>query len=532
MNYLRAMRNLFQHQKLDALIFLFIITLWLFAFKSSSLFGFLKTYSSLWYLPAGVTLSIALAAPLRFLTAPLIANWLLAIPIVSSALAIEYTSVADHLLHGARLFVVYAGAGLILRYIIKVSLPVSNLSDQQKIIGVTLIASIVGAASGVSLHVAMGSFDWNVARDIILPWFIGDGIAAIIVPAILVPILKRYFDGSEELGNGQYFPTMNWSLFHLKTILIAMFVAFGLSSQLPSLGSLWYVIVLPPIVFAVRGGIPSAATTIVMTALLTPPIATIFEFEGERIALQFLLLIGASVSLMIGGAIADKSAALAIIKRHEEHLEMQVLERTQKLENAYQFQQHLIRSIGHDLQQPLFAVNHLVGAMDIKNKDNDLSKVIDQAEKVIKVSMDVAQKILDYAKREVGQVEPIGRRFAIQKVFDQIANSFEYEQELQGITISVTPTDLELVSDEHLVWEVLTNLVQNSVRLSKHGQVIGLSAVKQDNDVVIIVSDEVQDHRSDPGQAGFGLGIVRQISKMLNFEYSFELNCSKVRFLK
>lgn len=525
------MRNLFQHQKLDAFIFLFIIALWLFAFKSSSLFGFLKTYSSLWYLPAGVALSIALAAPLRFLAAPLIANWLLAVPFVSSLLAIDYTSISDHLLHGLRLFVIYAGAGLILRYIVKVKLPVSTLLDQQKVIAVTLIASLIGAASGVSLHVAMGSFDWIVARDIFLPWFIGDGIAAIIVPAILVPLIKRYFDGPEEQESQQYFPTFNWNLFHLVVILIAMFVAFGLSRQLPSLGSLWYVIVLPPIVFAVRGGIPSAATTIAITALLTPPLATMLGFEGERIALQFLLLIGAFVSLMIGGAIADKSAALVTIKQHEEHLEKQVSERTQKLEDAFQFQQHLIRSIGYDLQQPLFAVNHLVGALDVKNKDNDLSKVIDQAEKVVRFSMDVAQKILDYAKREIGQVEPISRPFAIQKVFDQIANGFEYEQELQGITIDVTPTDLELVSDEHLVWEVLANLVQNSVRLSEHGQVKGLSAIKQDNDIVIIVSDEVQDHRSEPGQAGFGLGIVRQISHMLNFKYSFEPNCSKVRFL-
>jgi hypothetical protein len=156
------MKQILQYKKLDAVIMVGLIALWLIAFKSSALFSFFGTYSSLWFLPAGITLSIAIAVPLRFIIAPLIANWLLAVPIVSALLHVEYTSVADHLLHGTRLFFVYAGAGCLLRYLLKIKFPVSNLSDQLKVIVVTLFASLLGAASGVSLHVAMSSFDWDV----------------------------------------------------------------------------------------------------------------------------------------------------------------------------------------------------------------------------------------------------------------------------------------------------------------------------------------------------------------------------------
>jgi hypothetical protein len=269
------MRKILQYKKFDAVIMLGLIVLWLLAFKSSALFSFLGTYSSLWYLPAGITLSIALAVPPRFIVAPLLANWLLAIPLVSALLHVEYTSVSDHLLHGTRLFLVYAGVGCFLRYGLKIKFPVANLSDQLKIIVVTLLASLLGAASGVSLHVAMGSFDWTVARDIFLPWMIGDGIAAVIVPPLLVPLLIRLFASDQQYVHHRNLSSINMLWFQTLTILLIMYVAFGVSPQLSELVELWYVVVLPPIIFAVRGGIPNAATAIAITALLTPPIATL-----------------------------------------------------------------------------------------------------------------------------------------------------------------------------------------------------------------------------------------------------------------
>ena len=59
--------------------FFWQIVLWLAAYKSADVFNFFETYSSLWFLPAGVTLSIALVALTRLLLAPLVANLLLAI---------------------------------------------------------------------------------------------------------------------------------------------------------------------------------------------------------------------------------------------------------------------------------------------------------------------------------------------------------------------------------------------------------------------------------------------------------------------
>ena len=109
------MRKLFDFTRRDVGLFLGLIVLWLAAYKSADVFNFFATYFSLWFLPAGITLSIALAVPHRLIIAPLVANLLLAIPSVCNLLGIEFTGYADPILHSFRLFIVYAGAGLILR---------------------------------------------------------------------------------------------------------------------------------------------------------------------------------------------------------------------------------------------------------------------------------------------------------------------------------------------------------------------------------------------------------------------------------
>lgn len=521
------MQKSLQQKFISAGTFLALIVLWLLAFKSSALFSFFETYSSLWYLPAGITLSIAIVVPLRFVLAPLIANWLLAIPLVSSILHVEYTSVADHLLHGTRLFLIYGSAGLYLRYGLKIQFPISNLSDQLKVIAVTLIASLLGAASGVSLHVAMGSFDWGVASEIFLPWMIGDGIAAVIVPPLLVPLLIHLIGSPAK--QILPFPTHQMLLLQLAIILVAMFIAFALPSDYPKLGSLWFIIILPPTLFAVCYGIP-AATSIAITALLVPPLATVLGYEGERISLQFLILIGAAVSLMIGGAISDRNRVLQQIRRHEEELESQVEDRTKELKKGHEFQKHLLRSVGHDIRQPIFALNNVIAAISMSNKNRKLDPAIEQAVSIGDTASKFVTTVMDYAKCETGKVEASKKEFPIQRIFDQIRPIFDNEVKQHGSTLIIHPTNLLLNTDEHLLWEALANIVQNAVRLSDEDQRIDISAQQDDETISIIVEDQIKPTIDVPGEAGFGLDIIRQISELLEFKFELQPNKAQITF--
>ena len=519
------MRKTFQFTSRDLAIFVGLILLWLAAYKSADVFNFFETYSSLWFLPAGVTLSIAMVAPVRFVLAPLVANLLLATPVICNGFGIEHTGFRDPILHSFRLFLVYGGAGLLLRIVF--CIPSSNeLQDQIRILIVTMLAAIIGALSGVSLHAAVGNFPWSVAWDILTPWAVGDAIGAFIVPPLLVPLLIRVF---EPKGIETAFPDLSIMTFQVLAILLAMFIAFWGAQQAASLGPLWYVILIPPVFFAVRGGFPSAATATALTTLLTPPTAYILGFEGDRVPLQFLLLVSAGISLMIGAAITDRQLAFEAVKRSEENLEQQVHERTAELREAYEFQLHLMRSIGHDLRQPVQSINMMMQGLVREHKDTASASRLEQARDISETAGDFITRVLDYAKRDAGKVQLMAEQFPIKSVFDQIQNTFGPHADAEGIQLDIQATPLEVTSDAHLLWEALSNLVQNALRLSAKGELVAVRAVEADDAVVITVTDQVVAGINVNGQAGFGLDIVKQIAQLLDAGFELQPNLAELR---
>ncbi|WP_157946934.1 MASE1 domain-containing protein [Thalassobius sp. I31.1] len=515
------MRKIFDFSRRDALLFVGLIVLWLAAYKSADVFNFFETYSSLWFLPAGVTLSIALVMPHRMIFAPLVANLLLAIPIVCNLLDIEFTGCRDPILHSFRLFIVYAGAGLLIRHLFGVTQPIETLRDELILLLITIGAALVGAFTGVSLHAVVGNFSWVVAWDILLPWAVGDAIGALIVPPLLVPFL---FWLNHPKPTKLEIPNWRVIAFQLITILLAMFVAFSASQQSVNMGPLWYVILLPPIVFAVCGGLPAAARATALTTLLTPPAAYLFGFEGERTALQCLLLVSAGISLMIGAAITDRQRAFAAVKESEEQLEQQVRDRTQQLQEAYEFQQHLIKSIGHDLRQPVQSIDMMLEGLVREHKATPSVRRLEQALNVSKTAGGFITRVLEYAKRDAGKVVLQSEDFPIQRVFDQLSQTFQPQADVEGIILEIQQTDLRLTSDAHLLWEALSNLLQNAVRLSNAGETVTVAAAAIDGFVTIIVTDQIQTVSNPVGQAGFGLEIVQQIARLLEGEFQLEAN--------
>lgn len=510
----------------DIVRFLGLVVLWLTAYKSADVFNFFETYSSLWFLPAGVTMAVAMAAPPRLIIAPLVANLMLAIPAVCAVLGIEFTNYRDPILHSFRLYVIYVGAGLLARYFLKITLPVSDLKDQLKLIILALSAAVLGAFSGVSLHAVVGNFPWSVAWEILLPWGVGDAIGTLIVLPLAIPLLLKAFGDVQKLA----LPDWPMVAYQVVAILLAMLIAFWAAPQGPHLGSLSYVILLPPIIFAVRGGLPSAATAITLTALLTPPAATWFGYDGERISLQFLLLLTAISTLMIGGAVSDRETAFEAVKQSEEGLEQEVKSQTKDLREAYEFQQHLIRSIGHDLRQPVLSINMMLDGLAIEHKDTPSAEALKQAQGIGKATSGFIDKVLAYAKREAGRIEVIDEEFALQRVFDQITQTFEPEAATRDVRLHITPTNHQMNSDANLVWEALSNLVQNAIRMSEHGQTVSIQTRVTGSKLTITVTDEIAVDEDEPGQAGFGLEIVRQIARLLHAEFDLQPNSAVLTF--
>ena len=498
-----------------------LIGIWWAAYKSADVFGFFETFASLWFLPAGVTLAIVMAVPTRFLLAPLIANLLLAVPLICSLLAIDFTNYRDPILHSFRLYMVYGGVGLLLRYGIKIVLPIGTLNDSHWKLGLTLVASAVGALTGVSLHAAVGNFPWSVAWEIIRPWGVGDAIGAIIVPPLLIPLLLAMFsDGNHTRNSDWRWPSATNLVVQLAAISLAMAVGFLVPKIYSDVSGFWYVILLPPVFFALHGGLPSAASSVFLSTMMAPPAAYYSTYGGEKLSLQFLLLISSLVGLTIGAAISDRKRAFAALKRNEQNLEQQVRDRTAELEEAHGFQKHLLRSLGHDLKQPVQSINLMLDSLATEFNEDPKFQSLEKAKSVGRSAADFVGKVLEFAKRDAGRVDVYLEQISVSQVFDLLSATYEPMATAKDIRLIFRPTNQWVLSDQALLFEALSNLVDNSIRLSSPKQKVNISLSETNDGVQISVVDEIKGIDGEGvEQTGFGLEIVNQICSMIGAEF-------------
>ena len=71
------------------LLFVALGALWLASFRMADALTFFKTYSSIWFLPTGVTMAIVMVAPGWLKLAPLVANLLVALPQVRAFMGVS-----------------------------------------------------------------------------------------------------------------------------------------------------------------------------------------------------------------------------------------------------------------------------------------------------------------------------------------------------------------------------------------------------------------------------------------------------------
>jgi signal transduction histidine kinase len=125
--------------------------------------------------------------------------------------------------------------------------------------------------------------------------------------------------------------------------------------------------------------------------------------------------------------------------------------------------------------------------------------------------------VLDYARSERGNLVPLTEPFPINRVFTTLKGIFDPIVRSKGVSLVIAEVEGTLISDEQLLLLVLSNYLDNAVRLSRSGMTIWLTCEREGPTVSLLVRDEIPiDELHAPGAAGFGLAIVQHIAELLN----------------
>lgn len=457
-------------------------------------------------------MAVVMAAPGWLKLVPLLAHLSLISPPMRQVFDIHVASDVDLLLHSLRIYLVYGGTGLFLTHVMRITLPFRNWADVQLFLGAAIGAAAIASAIGIGQSVLVGELGPSGALQLAEPWFLGDALGAVMVPPMLIP--------ATMVALGRPLGAWRWpsvGAFGGQVITLSLAALFGTLG--PALGiNLWYLVLPSVLIFALRGGFEHAALAAFLTCVLTPSVAMVFTGTVDVVGLPALLLTTAIAALLVGAATTERQQAV-------ERLEALVAERTQELEMAYKLQRHLVRSIGHDLRQPVEAINLTVAAINEQSSAQVRNSALARVRQLGAVTSDLLTRVLVYARLDTGDVKAEIAPLPLAQLLEHLRATYAPQAQIRSIDLTWPDTDIVVMSDHDLLFQILSNHLDNAIRLTPEGGKVEVKIEASENCVSVLVIDGINPgapHRSSRG--GLGLRIVSRAANLLGAEIVDEQN--------
>ncbi len=174
-------------------------------------------------------------------------------------------------------------------------------------------------------------------------------------------------------------------------------------------------------------------------------------------------------------------------------LEQQLEEKNEQLEEALIVKDKFFNIIAHDLKSPF---NSLLGFSQllvdqINEKDYD---GIEQYANIMRQSsqnaMNLLTNLLEWSRTQIGRLEFIPEYFELVAFIEETTPVFDDVAGQKSITIKRSlPHNLPVFADKHMIGTVLRNLISNAVKFTRQGGEVIVSAQRDQNEVVVSVSD-------------------------------------------
>lgn len=136
---------------------------------------------------------------------------------------------------------------------------------------------------------------------------------------------------------------------------------------------------------------------------------------------------------------------------------------------------------------------------------------------------------MDFAKRDAGRIDVYLEQVAVSQVFDLLEETYEPIAAAKDVNLVFEQTSEQVLTDQVLLFEALSNLVENSVRLSSATQKVAVTLSDTSIGFQISVIDQIKGiDGNGVKQTRFGLEIVKQISSMIGAEFEQKPNLSTI----
>jgi len=221
------------------------------------------------------------------------------------------------------------------------------------------------------------------------------------------------------------------------------------------------------------------------------------RINGEDFPAEVLL-----TSMEIGGRkviqatvrdVTDRKRVDGELRKHREHLEELVKERTSELEEMGRHKSQFLANMSHELRTPL---NSIIGYTKLmldglegdinEEQQKDLHTVYTNSKHLLELIND----LLDLSRIEAGKTVLSYGTFPISDLLSEVIPAIEQLAREKGLTLtySVTPDIDNLYADKAKTKQVLINLLGNAIKFTNEGSV-KLNVAESAGDFIFSVTD-------------------------------------------
>jgi ligand-binding sensor domain-containing protein/signal transduction histidine kinase len=211
---------------------------------------------------------------------------------------------------------------------------------------------------------------------------------------------------------------------------------------------------------------------------------------------NFVIVLGLLFIIFIVFRIRTRS-----IQKRNKILEHRVIERTKDLDETILELNSEIASkdkffsiIAHDLRSPFMALlgfsNHMVEEINFLSKD-DIKNIAGNILKSTKVTFELLENLLQWARIKTGRITFEPELVNLKITLDQTAELFRNNAANKKIILAIDDVDgnPNIFTDLNMFQTILRNLIANSIKFTKEGGRINISAKEEKDFVTITVSD-------------------------------------------
>lgn len=170
-----------------------------------------------------------------------------------------------------------------------------------------------------------------------------------------------------------------------------------------------------------------------------------------------------------------------------------------KVEKATGSKARFLSSMSHELRTPL---NGIIGASNVILSDPDLKEDIKTHVNMVRYSSEhmlgIVNDILDFSKIDAQKMELKEQPFKLLDCLNNITSSFSLQFEKQDVALITNfPEEdlknIEIVSDQIKLSQVIKNLLSNALKFTHHGSVSLIVKTKELSDTATTLYFEVKD---------------------------------------